>query len=129
MGKRIACLEKFDSHQDENLLGQNITKEDIEISKEIEDKVSSNHSDLYENYQHILGRILKMEELLTQQAQTISDYSELFSDKYFKLLASNNDKSKQTELTKLTQEKISEIKREERISISKISELTKLKSI
>ena len=127
--KRIACLEKFDSHQDENLLGQNITKEDIEISKETEDKVSSNHSDLYENYQHILGRILKMEELLTQQAQTISDYSELFSDKYFKLLASNNDKSKQTELTKLTQEKISEIKREERISISKISELTKLKSI
>ena len=127
--KRIACLEKFDSHQDENLLGQNVRKEDIEISKETEDKVSSNHSDLYENYQHILGRILKMEELLTQQAQTISDYSELFSDKYFKLLASNNDKSKQTELTKLTQEKISEIKREELISISKISELTKLKSI
>ena len=83
-------------------------------------------SNLSGNYNEILNRILKMEELLSQQAQSISDYSELFSDKYFRLLSLSTEKSKQTEIKKMITEKLSEIKREEFSVYSRISDITNL---
>jgi len=132
LDRRISSLEKVKSNQ--NINENYIQRKDLIITEEIKNvsnisneeksfsQINLNNSDLYDKYKVILTKILKMEELLSQQAQTISDYSELFSDKYFKLLALNNDKTKQTEITKLVSEKLSEIRREEFSSYSKTTQ-------
>jgi len=130
LDRRISCLEKVKSNQNINenyIQRKNIITEEIKNVSNISNeensytKINMNNSDLYDKYKVILSKILKMEELLSQQAQTISDYSELFSDKYFKLLALNNNKTNQTEITKLVSEKLSEIMKEEFSSYSKIT--------
>ena len=126
--KRISDLEgKKYSHQNENLTNKTtvIASENV-TSKSIFSEKNIPNSNLYGNYNEILHRISKMEELMSQQAQSISDYSELFSDKYFRLLSLNTEKSKQTEIKKIITEKLSEIKREEFSVYSRISDITNL---
>ena len=126
--KRISDLEENKySHQDENLTNKRtVIASEKGTSKLIFSEKNIPNSNLYGNYNEILNRISKMEELLSQQAQSISDYSELFSDKYFRLLSLNTEKSKQTEIKKMITEKLSEIKREEFSVYSRISEITNL---
>lgn len=122
--KRISDLEeKKYFHQTENLTNKKTVIASENVTKSI---FSEKNSNLYGNYNEILNRILKMEQLLSQQAQSISDYSELFSDKYFRLLSLNTEKSKQTEIKKMITEKLSEIKREEFSVYSRISDITNL---
>ena len=125
--KRISDLEnpKY-SNQNENFTNkrtviatENVTSKSMFSEKTVDSNLSG-------NYNEILNRILKMEELLSQQAQSISDYSELFSDKYFRLLSLSTEKSKQTEIKKMITEKLSEIKREEFSVYSRISDITNL---
>jgi len=126
--KRISDLEeKKNSNQKENFTNKRtvIATENL-MSQSLFTEKNNADSNLYGNYNEILNRILKMEELLNQQAQSISDYSELFSDKYFKLLSQNSEKSKQTEIKRMITEKLSEIKREEFSVYSRISEITNL---
>ena len=127
--KRISSIEKTQSkHLEENYVNRkSIIKEHLhqstfsnqfsEITNDVRSTTESKSTELSDRYQEILCRILKMEELLSQQAQTISD----FSDKYFKLLANSNDKLKQTEITKLVSEKLSKL-----TSYSKTTDITKI---
>ena len=80
---------------------------------------------LYDNYNDILKRILKVEKLLSQQAQSISDYSELFSDKYSRLLRLNTDKTKETEIKSIITEKW-KMEKEESSFTSRISDISNL---
>lgn len=126
--KRISDLEERKySNQKENFTNKRtVIATDNLMSQSLFTERNNSDSNLYGNYNEILNKILKMEELLNQQAQSISDYSELFSDKYFKLLSLNSEKSKQTEIKRMITEKLSEIKREEFSVYSRISEITNL---
>jgi len=126
--KRISDLEERKySNQKENFTNKRtVIATDNLMSQSLFTERNNADSNLYGNYNEILNKILKMEELLNQQAQSISDYSELFSDKYFKLLSLNSEKSKQTEIKRMITEKLSEIKREEFSVYSRISEITNL---
>jgi len=67
------------------------------------------YSELVEKYKDVLGKVEKMESLLGKQAQSLSEYSDLFSEEYFKLLAANNNQSCRIQ-TDVSKETFSEIK-------------------
>eukprot|EP00092_Neocalanus_flemingeri_P021296 GFUD01023080.1.p1 GENE.GFUD01023080.1~~GFUD01023080.1.p1 ORF type:complete len:719 (-),score=237.45 GFUD01023080.1:177-2333(-) len=73
---------------------------------------SSNYIELVEQYKIILGKVEKMEILLGRQAQSLANYSELFSEEYLKVVAANVNKSNERESTKIFKETISELKSE-----------------
>jgi len=88
------------------------TKKNLNVSGTEGDKNTLTYSELVDQYKHILEKVEKMENLLEQQAQSLSDYSKLFSEEYFKLLATNDNKAKGKELTEICKETFSEIKSE-----------------
>ena len=88
-----SCLEKFDSHQDENLLGQNVTKEDIEISKETEAKVvdekktedkPSNLNEISSSVQRRIDQLTKRYREAERREKAALDYAKGIQDKYKK---------------------------------------------
>jgi len=98
-----------------NIRNTNTTKitESHEISKNLyvvgRDNVKTpEYSELVNKYKDVLGKVEKMESLLGKQAQSLSEYSELFSEEYFKLLAANNNQSNR--MTDISKETYSEIK-------------------
>ena len=101
-----------------------INEESINLIKK---ELPNNITYLDEKYNVISNKILKIEEMLSQQAKAISDYSTVFSDKYSKLLTMKENRSKEIEITKLVSQKLSEIKKEEYSRYSRITDLTKIK--
>ena len=114
--------EKRQNSSQETLL--HINEESINLIRE---ELPNNITYLDEKYAVISNKILKIEEMLSQQAKAISDYSTLFSEKYSKLLTMKENRNKETEITKLVTKKLSEIKKEEYSSYSRITDLTKIK--
>ena len=117
--KRIINLEELNKHYNyiTNKGTENFTAKKIKADDNV---------NLYDNYNDILKRILKVEKLLSQQAQSISDYSELFSDKYSRLLRLNTDKTKETEIKSIITEKFSKMEKEESSFTSRISDISNL---
>ena len=62
-----------------------------------------------EKYRDMREKIENMELLLESQTQSLSDYSEMFSDQYLKLLAKNVDKEENISLN-ISKETFLEIK-------------------
>ena len=104
-------------------LSINVLEEKIRDSKTYN---LSSYDELVEKYKLILNRITTMETLLTEQSQTISDHSRLFSDKYFKLSGMPGDKARDARITKVISERISETRREEERSFLSLKDITKL---
>ena len=118
--KRIINLEELNKHYNYESITNKGTEDVISKKKKADDKVN-----LYDNYNDILKRILKVEKLLGQQAQSISDYSELFSDKYSRLLRLKTDKTKETEIKSIITEKW-KMEKEESSFTSRISDISNL---
>ena len=139
---RISSLEKLKSSGekfDENYLNlshllceesSSMTQLSINVLEEkIRDSKTynlSSYNELVEKYKLILNRIKTMETLLSEQSQTISDHSRLFSDKYFKLSVSPGDKVRENRITKVISERISETRRQEERSFLNMKDITKL---
>ena len=143
LDERISSLEKLNSPGGQfpdnylnisNLLSEessSLTQFSINVLEEkIRDSKTynlSSYDELWEKYKMILNRIKTMETLLSEQAQTISDHSRLFSDKYFKLSASRpGDKVRENRITKVISERISETRREEERRFLNLKDITKL---
>ena len=103
-------------------LSINVLEEKIRDSK---NHNLSSYDELAEKYKLILNRITTMETLLSEQSQTISDHSRLFSDKYFKFSGISGDKARDARITKVISERISETRREERSFLS-LKDITRL---
>ena len=141
LDQRVTCLER--SHLAREKFNENYINMSKRISEEsnsitqlsinvLDGKIKdskmnslSNYDELVDKYKLILNRIQTMESLLTEQSQTISDHSRIFSDKYFKSSVPA-DKVKENRITKMVTEKISEIRREEERSFMNIRDITKL---
>jgi len=134
---RISSLENLNSSGEKftenyrnisNLLGEESTSMTQLSINVLEEKIRdsktynlSSYDELVGKYKLILNRIKTMETLLSEQTQTISDHSRLFSDKYFP-----GEKVRDGRITKVISERISETRREEERSFLSLRDITKL---
>ena len=87
-----------------------IDKNDDSEKKESENNV--NYSELFEKYEHIIGKVENMEVMLDQQAKSLKDYSEMFPNEYLRMVTEHFNKDYQKESTLISKETLREHKSE-----------------
>ena len=124
LDRRVAHLEK---HPHLHISNVNYKLRNDESSIQRNDNITFESSNLQDKYLDIFNRVSAMEELLNKQANTLSEYSKMFSEKMSRSYESNERKLKETEITRIVSKKLSEIKKEEYSRYSKITDLISLK--
>ena len=124
LDRRVDHLEK---HQHLHISNVNYKLRNDESSIQRNDNITFESSNLQDKYLDIFNRVSAMEELLNKQANTLSEYSKMFSEKMSRSYESNERKLKETEITRIVSKKLSEIKKEEYSRYSKITDLINLK--
>ena len=124
LDRRLDHLEK---HQHLHISNVNYKLRNDESSIQRNDNITFESSNLQDKYLDIFNRVSAMEELLNKQANTLSEYSKMFSEKMSRSYESNERKLKETEITRIVSKKLSEIKKEEYSRYSKITDLISLK--